>query len=209
MVLVEEDKKQGEVMIVAWLAQEERMKRVFKQGGDIHQFNADNLKCDRGFAKTRTHGWDYGLMPKNEIEAEARTKYFQLYPRILLWQEKVAIEVRKYRVLVNCFGRRRMFFERIGNKLDQEAWAYIPQSSLSDDTKRGELELWLRGEPKLQILNDGHDSVLWQVKESDLEWSIKLAKECLERAFLCGGELLTIPIEIKIGRNWGEMNELG
>jgi DNA polymerase I-like protein with 3'-5' exonuclease and polymerase domains len=226
MMLVEADKKQGEAMIVAWLAGEERQKEVFRSGGDIHEFNAKNLGTDRQFAKTRTHGWNYGLgRHKKKVmthEDKAREKYFQAYPRIERWQKEVIGEVAKYRRLVNPFGRRRLFFGRVEWELDEfkhpirpkfnetmtEAIAYLPQSTLVDDVNRGLIEFFYRGEPHLQILHQGHDSVLWQTKKDFVRWSVKLAKECFERKFVCGGDVLVIPIEIKVGNNWKEMEKM-
>lgn len=58
----------------------------------------------------------------------------------------------------------------------------------------------------MQILHQGHDSLLWQTRE--VERSIELARECLQRAFICGGDILTIPVEFKVGSSWGEMKEV-
>ncbi len=204
-VLIEADKKQGEVMIVAWLAHEERMKEVFRAGGDIHQFNADNLGWERSKAKTRTHGWDYGLGARTNEEKKAREKYFKTYPRIIMWQEEIKQQLTKTRMLTNCFGRKRLFFERFGNSLWQEGYAFIPQSTLVDDVNRGLIELFFMGEPVIQILHQGHDSVLCQVMPENLAFAKALMKVTLEKSFVCGGELLTIPVEIKTGANWGEM----
>lgn len=215
-LLVEADKKQGEVMIVAWLAREERMKEAFKSGVDIHQFNADNLKMTRKMAKTYTHGWDYG----RKKEPEAREKYFIIYPGILRWQKEIRLELMKSKSLTNSFGRKRIFFGRLQYKWEggkvvdleendtvREAYAYNPQSTLVDDLNRGLIELFYKGEPKIQILHQGHDSVLGQVEENEVGWATKLMKECLVKPFICGGDKLTIPIEIKVGKNWGEMKE--
>jgi DNA polymerase I len=207
-LMLEADKSQGEARIIAWLAHEERMKSAFRAGVDIHQFNADNLGCDRQFAKTRTHGWNYGLGAKSKEEEEARDRYFRAYPMILIWQNGVKEEVEKSRVLVNPFGRRRMFFQRKGNSLAQEAWAYMGQSTLVDDVNRSLISLFYRGEPRLEILHQNHDSVVAQCKEEDRRWAIALMKEELEQPFICGGEVLTIPVEIKVGRNWEEMEKI-
>ncbi len=227
MELVEVDKSQGENRIVAWLAGEERQKEVFRKGGDIHQFNADNLKTNRQYAKTRTHGWNYGLgKRKKKVETEedrARLKYFQTFPKIAQWHEQVLWEVAKKRVLVNPFGRRRMFFGRVEWEFDfvtkkpvkpifnetiGEALAFLGQSTLVDDVNRGLIELFYRGEPWLQLLHHGHDSILGQTWKAKVPEALQLMKECMEKEFLCGDDLLVIPVECMRGEIWGEMREV-
>jgi DNA polymerase-1 len=225
-VLIEADKKQGEVMIVAWLANELRMKEVFKSGGDIHKRNASYIfskseslvsSSERYLAKRMVHAADYGMgintmaaycnISKSEAEV-AKKKYFDAFPSILTWQQRVREEVKKTRVLVNPFGRRRVFFERMGDELFREAYAFIPQSTLVDDVNRSMNQIFYQLEPKLQLLHQGHDSLLWQIEEKWVEWVIPRIKEGCEIPFLCGGEMLKIPVEIKVGKNWGEMKEV-
>jgi len=156
------------------------------------------------------------------IEDQAREKYFQTYPRLESWQRSVIQEVAKYRKLTNPFGRKRIFFGRVEWELDEfrkpirpkfnetmtEAIAFLGQSTLVDDVNRGMIELFHRGERRLMILHQGHDSVLWQAKPEDVEWSVRVGRECLEKKFVCGGDVLTIPVEAKVGENWGEMKEV-
>jgi len=223
MILVEADKKQGEAMIVAWLANEHRMKEVFKSGGDIHKKNASYIFSkseldvsyeERYIAKRMVHASNYGmgintmssytgLSKKDALEAQK--KYFNAFPSILSWQSKVREEVKKYRSLSNSFGRKRMFFDRIGDDLFREAYAFVPQSTLVDDVNRSMIQIFYMGEPRIQLLHQGHDSLLWQLSESDLEWGVKLIKENFELPFICGGDILKIPVEVKKGRSWGEM----
>jgi len=224
MVLIEADKKQGEAMIVAWLAEDEQMKEVFRRGGDVHRKNAsyifgkreeDVTEGERYLAKRMVHASNY-MMGINTMAAycgiskreakEAQEAYFSAFPKIRVWQNRVREEVFRKRVLVNPFGRRRMFFERLGDELWREALAFLPQSTLVDDVNRSMVELFLRGEPRLQVLHQTHDAVLVQTRPEEVEWAVKLMKECLEQPFVCGGDILTIPVEVKVGRSWGEMS---
>ena len=222
-VLIEADKKQGEVMIVAWLANELRMKEVFKSGGDIHRKNAGYIfrksedsvtSNERYLAKRMVHASNYGMgsntmaaycgMSKNEAQV-AQKRYFEAFPNILSWQSKVREEVKKTRVLTNPFGRRRVFFDRMGKDLFKEAYAFVPQSTLVDDVNRSMIQIFYIAEPNLQILHHGHDSLLFQIWKSKVEWAVEVIKKNLELPFICGGEVLKIPVEIKVGENWGEM----
>ena len=225
-VLIEADKQQGEVMIVAWLANEIRMKEVFKSGGDIHKRNASYIfkksevlvkDSERYLAKRMVHASNYGMgvstmatycgISKNDA-AESQKKYFEAFPSILTWQYKVREEVRRTRTLTNPFGRRRTFFDRMGDDLFRAAYASLGQSTLVDDVNRSMIQIVYKGEPKIQLLHQGHDSLLFQVFKSQVEGAVELIRENFEIPFLCGGDLLTIPVKIKVGENWGEMYEV-
>lgn len=225
-VLIEADKKQGEVMIVAWLANDVRMKEVFKTGGDIHRRNASYIfkkdeaaisSSERYLAKRMVHASNYGMgintmatycnISRSEAQ-ECQKMYFDAFPSIATWQWKVREEVKKTRVLTNPFGRRRIFFDRMSDELFREAYAFVPQSTLVDDVNRSMIEMFMMYEPKLQLLHQGHDSLLWQTDKKWVEWIIPKIKHGFELPFLCGGEMLKIPVDIKTGVNWGEMKDV-
>ena len=225
-LLVEADKKQGEAMIVAWLADETRMKEVFKSGGDVHKRNASYIfnkpesaitSEERYLAKRMVHATNYGMSTNtmaiycniSELDAKkAQSAYFAAFPRILTWQREVREQVSKTSILTNCFGRRRIFFERVGEELFREAYAYNPQSTLVDDVNRSMVEIFFRGEPELQLLHQGHDSLLWQVDTQKASWAVGLIKKYMELPFFCGSEMIAIPVEIKVGRSWGELENV-
>ena len=225
-VLIEADKKQGEAMIVAWLASELRMKEVFKSGGDIHRKNAGYIfrksedsvtSNERYLAKRMVHASNYGMgsntmaaycrMSRNEAQV-AQKRYFEAFPNILSWQAKVRKEVKKTRVLTNPFGRRRVFFDRMGEDLFREAYAFVPQSTLVDDVNRSMIQIFCIAEPELQLLHQGHDSLLFQVVKSKVDWAIGVIRKNFELPFVCREDILTIPVEVKVGENWGEMKEV-
>jgi uracil-DNA glycosylase family 4 len=71
--------------------------------------------------------------------------------------------VTETRTLVNPYGRRRYFFDRITNKYFKEAYAQIPQSTVSDHVKFDILTpmdaRWYK--EGVRCLNEKHDSLLW------------------------------------------------
>jgi DNA polymerase I-like protein with 3'-5' exonuclease and polymerase domains len=73
--------------------------------------------------------------------------------------------VTETRTLINPYGRRRYFFDRITNKYFKEAYAQIPQSTVSDHVKFDILTPMDRKWYKegVRCLNEKHDSLLWLV----------------------------------------------
>jgi DNA polymerase I-like protein with 3'-5' exonuclease and polymerase domains len=65
------------------------------------------------------------------------------------------------RILTNPFGRVRQFLNKWGDDLFKEAYAQIPQSTVSDQVKFAMIRIERRA-PWLEILEESHDSFLSQ-----------------------------------------------
>jgi uracil-DNA glycosylase family 4 len=109
-------------------------------------------------------------------------------------------------------GGRRQFLERWGDELFRQAYSYIPQRSISDNTKAAGMRLKLR-EPKLvRIVLESHDSLLFTVPESEVEYLGPMIREEMERAIrfdtcsLVRRDLI-IPCELEIGYNYEELKK--
>lgn len=120
---------------------------------------------------------------------------------------------RDDRVLTTPLGRRRQFFNRWGRDLFKEAYAYIPQSTVSDQTKFAMLRIRARWHENPFVM-ESHDSFLALVRVEDLHTFCAIAKEEMERPIdfrdcsLPRDFQLVIPAEFKIGRsNWLEMEK--
>lgn len=117
------------------------------------------------------------------------------------------------RKLVNPFGRERQFLNRWGDELFKEAYAQIPQSTVSDHLKFSMIKIASRA-PWLRIVQESHDSFLSLCPKNMIEASIPIIKSELEspidfsRCSLPRGELI-IPCEISLGeKNWLEMRKI-
>lgn len=117
------------------------------------------------------------------------------------------------RILINPFGRQRQFLNKWGNELFKEAFAQIPQSTVSDQLKFAMIRIEKRA-PWLQILQESHDSFLSQCPINLVDLTLPIIKEELEQPInfnqcsLGSGELI-IPCEIAIGKNnWDEMGKI-
>lgn len=117
------------------------------------------------------------------------------------------------RILVNPFGRQRQFLNRWGHELFKEAYAQIPQSTISDQTKWAMRRIEARA-PWFYVVQESHDSFLGQCPLQRVDETSKIIKEELEQPIeftkcSLGTGTLVIPAEVKMGeRNWEEMRRI-
>jgi DNA polymerase-1 len=113
--------------------------------------------------------------------------------------------------IVNPFGRRRMFFERWGDKLFKEAYAFIPQSTVRDHLMQRTLIVQKRL-PELKFVVEAHDAMTVLVKNELVNDAARIFKEEFEvpidfsKCSIPRG-LLTIPCEIKVGSNYKDLKD--
>jgi len=235
--LVQVDLAQAEARIVAWLAREETMEHIFTNGGDIHTrtasliFGADISKLPQEERKRRrylgkkcVHAFNYGMGEETFIatcldEADItvthdeahrlRTSYFRAFSRLTEWHREIQNLVRKTRKLRSPFGRERAFHGRLDDETFRDAYSFIPQASVADSLN----EAWTRLEADtsrselIQVLQQGHDSLLIQTPEPDL--AIRKVQEAFDDVrFKIHGTSHSLPYDISIGPNWRDMKEI-
>jgi DNA polymerase I-like protein with 3'-5' exonuclease and polymerase domains len=169
-------------------------------------------------AKNRVHGANYRIGPAKAAkltgvtEEEARidlNRYRAAYPSLELWWREVEDQLRRSRTLTTPFGRKRTFFDRWSEDLIREAIAYVPQATIGDLLNLGIIRAWNNLPPEWEILLQNHDSVLVSVPENTDSMHIwKFFKHYFEIPLTIKGKTSIVPIDIKIGKNWGEMREL-
>ncbi len=227
------DLSQAEARVVAYIAEEIRQIKVFEDEGDIHQLNADNLPPDftpkgsayenvpnprRLFAKKHVHAFNYGEgawafakeagIPRLEATA-IRNKYFDSYPSIRAYHMGVQSALNKNRVMTTPMGRRRTFFGPWGDQLFREAYAFVPQSTVGDVLNLaliGFCKINKLATPMLQI----HDAFLVQCDDNQdmIDRVSADMREAFKIPLSIKGRTFTIPIDIKVGKNWDEMEEV-
>lgn len=103
-------------------------------------------------------------------------------------------------------GGRRQFFERWGEELFRQAFSYIPQRSISDNTKAAGIRLKKRIKG-LRIILESHDALLFMIPERHIEeWNSQI-KEEFERPINFENcslprRSLVIPCELEMGYNY-------
>lgn len=226
-VFINADLSQAEARVVAFLADERSLIKIFDDGGDIHKRNAANIfkvpeaevtDHQRQLAKRVVHASNYGMGPITFAKtasipaADAKrllNQYFATYPGIARWQENIKAEVRKKRYLVTPLGRKRIFYNQWQESLFKEALAYVPQSTVADIVAKGLIRLWnaRTSVPGLDILLQVHDSILIQAPVDASDKAAALLKESLTVPVEIMGKILKIPIDLKIGGNWEDMSK--
>lgn len=176
----------------------------------------------RQAGKKSNHGLNYGMKYRrfaleNEIEETDARKIVESYTKkaylnIPKWWESIQRQLHKDRTLVNCFGRKRTFMDAWGVALFEQAYAFIPQSTVVDITFRAIRSFWdnrtqLRD---WEMLAQVHDSILFQYHGSDwldmaetARW-LALAEDCLNPRMEYGGREFQIGTTAKIGYHWDE-----
>ncbi|KKL20111.1 hypothetical protein LCGC14_2458750, partial [marine sediment metagenome] len=232
-VFLQPDLSQAEARVVAYLAEETSMIGVFDRGEDIHQLTADTLPKDfvpsgsaylnvdnpkRLFAKKHVHAFNYGEYTKAFAEragipillAETiRGKYFDTFPNIRAWQLRIQSELGKSKTMTTPLGRKRTFFGRWGEQLFREAYAYVPQSVVGDVLNYAMIRLY-RDVPEIEFMLQIHDAFVIQCTNHSSVIQARIGQ--IREAFnipisICGRELV-IPIEIKVGDNWEDMEKI-
>lgn len=266
-ILIEPDLSGAEARVVAILARDEKLLKIFKYNLDLHRIttgwidgnapddllnsffdcqdheallimkSAINKKLKelindehRQIGKKFRHAGHYD-MGKMEASRQANVSAWKASQILGLFHATnpnirgvFHLEIKKAlqdnnRELCTPHGRKRQFLNRWGEELFKEAYASIPQSTVSDHMKF-QAQVIERRAPWIQILMESHDSFLAQIPLAlneinpfkYLDKAKDIITEELEKPIdfsqcsLPRGELI-IPCEIKIGeKNWEEMH---
>jgi uracil-DNA glycosylase family 4 len=231
-VMVEGDLSQAEICFWAEFSRDPQMLMDIANGLDMHRNTAsvvykippEQVTDDqRTLAKRTAFGLLYGMgddkfakQNKCTIEeaAKGRLAFFGRYPIAKQWLFHIVKEARMNQYVTNLFGRRRHLpgINSQDDMVKYEAEAAAKNSPIqgtaSDYTCNAAnrivmkfKELGLHG--KLRILI--HDAILMDIPKSELEQSIKIMKEEIERP-VCN---IVVPIraDFSTGPNWGSMTK--
>ena len=168
----------------------------------------------RDMAKKLGHGTNYYGQPATmakHTKTEAHViesfqkAYFRAFPLIPEWHKWVQSELEERGYLLNLFGRRRYFWGRIGEASTlREAIAYDPQSSTGEEIDQAYLTIFRRF-PECQLLNQVHDSILFEIDFDLLHDRLPLILAALpHRIILPHNRAFHVPLEAKVGWNWGD-----
>lgn len=129
---------------------------------------------------------------------------FPAIPRLHEWTQTQLIEVGN---LVTPLGRKRWFFGRRDDKDTlKQAVAYLGQSMTADEMNNAMITLWRLN--ICQLLLQGHDSVLIQYpEEAENETIPQVLKAMRVPIELEGGREFVVPVEVRVGWNWGKASE--
>ena len=221
MRLVVADYSQIELRLMAFLAQEPALIDAYRRGEDVHRVTAAAVagiaveqvsKTQRERAKATNFGIMYGLsafglseqvdMPVDEARAFIEA-YFEKYPRVKVFREKVIADALEAGFVTTVFGRRRAvpelrahnFRERsLGERLAVNS---VLQGSAADIIKVAMLRVsgalaaaGRRSRLVLQI----HDELVFESPDDELDELLPLV-----RVTMCGAFEMDPPLDVSIG----------
>ncbi len=131
-------------------------------------------------------------------------RYFQAYPGIKLWHLAVEHQLRTTRTFVTPLGRRRQFLDAWSEELVRQAYAFVPQSTVSDLLNLG-LVAYHREGPG-QIVLQIHDAIVVQVPPEQVDLATEALHRHLTRPISIHNRVCTIPVGIKTGPTWDALH---
>lgn len=187
--LIDVDLSGADAQVVAWEANDDKLKTFFRTGAKLHIKNFEDM-FERKFDETKdkrvvpagwnyppydsmkrfVHATNYGASPRTVAitlgwrvaAAESyQWKWFHLHPSIRDWQKRVEFDIQSSRTIRNAFGYRIVYFDRPDGLLPQ-GLAWIPQSTIAILTSRGAVNL-KRSIPWLSLRMQVHDSLVFQI----------------------------------------------
>jgi uracil-DNA glycosylase family 4 len=235
-VLLEADYIQAEAVVVAYLCLDTVLMKLFKdafgmsgseraKGYDVHRYTASLMydipigevtKEQRTVGKTMRHASNYASGPgvlANKLDismAEAKPLlklYYQKNHLLPIWHQKVQIQLRQDRTMINLFGRKHRFLDRWGDSLFRSAYAYIPQSSIGELLNISLREIYDELGNDIQIYLQLHDGVYSIVREDEVLDVMKALRKIMIKEIPVGRETMEIDVSFAVGKDWGSMIE--
>jgi DNA polymerase-1 len=226
--LLTADYSQVELRILADLAGDERMRQAFAAGKDIHASTASAIfdvaeplvtREMRSRAKAVNFGLLYGMGPARLARdtglsvVEARNfieRYFQSFPKVRGWRERVLAEARERGYVETLFGRKRAMADLQSEDSRTRAFAENAaintpvQGSAADIIKRAMIDLESRLERSTlagRILLQVHDELVLEVPLRELDATTEIVRDAMEHAVK-----LSVPLQVDVGhgRSWLE-----
>lgn len=228
MLMLSADYSQVELRILASIADDEGLKKAFREGKDIHTVTASEVlgipaaevtNEHRSLAKAINYGIAYGMGARKFAAETGLTvdegkkfieTYFERYPGVKGYLEKTKEEARRDGYVSTLFGRRRYLPDITSNNdraraAAERAAVNMPvQGTAADVMKKAMIEIDRRlrkGDLRARMILTIHDELLFEVEPDHAE---KLAKTAVE--IMSGVLSLDVPLEVNTGRgeNWLE-----
>ena len=228
--LIAADYSQIELRVVACLAKDEHMMKVFKAGKDIHTATAakifdvkeeDVTKDMRRKAKEVNFGVLYGLGSTGLAQrtgitrAEAQEfirKYFDNYKKVKEYTEQMVEDAKKTKMAETLFGRVRHIpdinasMPMLRSAAERIAVNMPIQGTAADLMKIAMIEVYnelKKISPKSRMLLQVHDELVIETPNDEVEKVAKIIDEKMEKI-----HKLDVPIKVdtEVGNNWDDMD---
>jgi DNA polymerase-1 len=227
--LLSADYSQIDLRALAHISQDKVLIETFLKSADVHSSTAaqvfnvpanDVSKDMRRAAKTINFGViygmsNYGLEQATDLNREEATEfiksYFQKYPGVKDYVEVTKTEAREKGYVQTVMGRRRYIPEinspnrQIRESAERMAINMPVQGTSADIIKIAMINIhreMKKRDLKSKLLLQVHDELIFEVPPEEREIMKELVTMLMPQALkLC----VPLEIEIKMGKNWGEM----
>ncbi len=222
--LVSADYSQIELRLLAHITDDEGLKNAFYEDQDIHATTAGELfgididdvsEDQRRVAKSVNFGLAYGqtafglsnVIKVSKPEAQKIIdSYFSKFPKVGDYMKSIVEEVRKNGYVETLLGRRRLLPEinssnKMKQRMAERAAINTPlQGSASDVVKMAMIKI-AEKKKALKMLLQVHDELVFEIKDEELDGSIKVIKDCMEQVIK-----LKVPLKVDVfsGQNWNK-----
>lgn len=210
----EADYKAFEAEILAALSGDTILKEAIKNG--LHKANMALLGVDKTRAKNAFYGWSYGAGAKTLQQTfkakgfdvdfgtckQMLKKFDERYAKAARWRDEQIALAKVQRYVENPFGLRRYFYSAspgpaaANSPIQSTAaiimWKILPELGAAVRTCGGELVAMV------------HDSVEFELPEG---FDLNSIRNIMTQPFHCVEENFSVPVDIKIGPSWGEVQE--
>ncbi|NHB93985.1 DNA polymerase I [Photorhabdus cinerea] len=222
------DYSQIELRIMAHLSQDQGLLKAFAEGQDIHRATAAEVfglpleqvtSEQRRSAKAINFGLIYGMsafglsrqlgIPRGEAQ-RYMDLYFERYPGVLAYMERTR-EQAEEQGYVETLDGRRLYLADIKSRngmrrkaAEREAINAPMQGTAADIIKKAMIAVdnWIMSEePKVRMIMQVHDELVFEVHESELENAEQKIRELMEKSLVLD---VPLKVDVGIGDNWDQ-----
>jgi len=228
-VLLVLDLWQAEIYVAAVLSNCTALLDKLRKGEKVHKmvaswiFNKSESEIDNNnkpggeyyTGKRVTHAKTNGLQPamlavmtkKSIKEAEELLRRYDMFaPEMEMWHQQIVEELQRTRILIDPFGGKRLFRSYRGMKdteTPKKAFAHLPQRTIATYNHLAIIKLEYLLPKGCEIIQEGFDSMIIEVKEESLKEIEPLVKLAFDKELIWKGERFKIPVkEAGCGKRW-------
>lgn len=210
------DYQQAELRVIAALSGDSELAAALE--GDIHEETRQRMGCNtRVEAKMTIYGSFYGAGPgtlQKQLQKkgvyvtleeckELQRKLAKAYKKAWVWRETQGALGVAQQYLVNAFGRRCPFYG--GNQARSACIDYEPQSDVGDILLDRLPAVWeIAKSMRSRLTTTVHDSMLVGGPAERADEIIGRVKASMERVFDNVAPGFYLPVDVKVGKSWGE-----
>ncbi len=219
-VLLGTDYSQAELRVLAHLSEDPQLIEAFHNAADFHAAVAERLGVDRRAAKAINFGIIYGLGAnalardlnvKTEVARQFIDKYFETFPGVAAFIEKMKRQAREQGWVETLYGRKRYLPDihspnmMLRSAAERMAVNMPNQGTVADLMKLSMVKLQGELPTEAKMLLQIHDELLFEVEKGAEAKVAKVVKEVM-------GSIaeLKVPliVDTKVGPNWAQMRPL-